>query len=375
MKRLVSLAALLALGSSSVVTGQAFTVSGAGGSVPDRPFGSGPLWNEAPNWSAFTSTVSVPAPVASITHVVLVGFNHDAKHEVHAFLTNPAGTRFNVIVRPGFDGASNDYGDFLSGNYDIVQSGGSGVWGCCQTDISPGIYDQYLSPPGGGWTNTTTFPISNTPLNAITGGAGTWSLTIYDWESEQIGLLPPSQLNGWQLQGQFLTGPPPPVPICSPGNDGIIACPCGNFPSGPGRGCNNSSNTGGAFLIVTGVASVSADTIQFITGDEKPVALSIVLQGDEEIGAGLTFGDGVRCAGENLKRMYTKNAVGGSITAPTGSELSVTARSAQLGAPILPGVERRYQVMYRDPAPLFGCPGPSGSRFNITAGIRLPWGF
>jgi hypothetical protein len=86
------------------------------------------------------------------------------------------------------------------------------------------------------------------------------------------------------------------------------------------------------------------------------------------------FGDGVRCVGENLKRLYVKSAVGGSIIAPAGSDPSVTARSAALGHPIVAGVERRYQVYYRDPL-LFACPSPGGSSFNITVGMRVPWVF
>ena len=76
--------------------------------------------------------------------------------------------------------------------------------------------------------------------------------------------------------------------------------------------------------------------------------------------------------GENLKRLYVKNAVGGSIVAPTGSDPSVSARSAALGSPIVPGVERRYQVYYRDPLN-FACPSPGGARFNISVGLRIPW--
>ena len=68
----------------------------------------------------------------------------------------------------------------------------------------------------------------------------------------------------------------PMTSLCEPGSSGVIACPCSNPPSGPGRGCDNSSSTGGANLSASGVASLSADTLVFTTSDEKPTAVSIV---------------------------------------------------------------------------------------------------
>ena len=63
--KFVSLTTLFAVGLSAVASSQTFSVSGAGGSVPDRPFISFPAWNEAPDWPAFTSTVDVTDPVAA----------------------------------------------------------------------------------------------------------------------------------------------------------------------------------------------------------------------------------------------------------------------------------------------------------------------
>jgi hypothetical protein len=68
-----------------------------------------------------------------------------------------------------------------------------------------------------------------------------------------------------------------------------------------------------------------------------------------------------------------RSAVGGVVTAPTGAEPSVSARSAALGNAI--GVEgtRYYQVYYRDPIPGF-CPNPPGNTFNVSNGLRVVWG-
>jgi Tol biopolymer transport system component len=158
---------------------------------------------------------------------------------------------------------------------------------------------------------------------------------------------------------------------CEPGTGGVIACPCANPPSGAGRGCDNSSGTGGASLAAAGAAQLSSDTLVFTTSGEKPTATSIVLQGTSAIPSGVIFGQGVRCASGALKRLYVHNAVGGSIRAPVGADLSVSARSAQLGDPIAAGSSRYYGVYYRDPTVLGGC--PATSTFNVTQGGAVAW--
>lgn len=149
------------------------------------------------------------------------------------------------------------------------------------------------------------------------------------------------------------------------------ACPCGNG-GAAGRGCENSAGTGGALLSSTGVASVSADTVQLDSSGELPSALSIFLQGDVAV-APVAFGDGLRCAGGNLKRLYVKNAVGGTAVAPEPGDASVSARSAELGDPVALGSVRILQVYYRDPSPTF-CPSPAGETFNASSALSVAWG-
>jgi choice-of-anchor B domain-containing protein len=148
-------------------------------------------------------------------------------------------------------------------------------------------------------------------------------------------------------------------------------CPCGNSGS-PGQGCENSSFTGGALLTSTGNPSLSADTLVLTSSGERPAAFSIFLQGDLDISPS-PYGDGLRCTGGNLKRLYMRNASGGTVTAPQGGDLSMSARSAALGDPIPANGMRSYQVYYRDPIPSF-CPNPPGSTFNISNGMRVAWG-
>jgi Tol biopolymer transport system component len=150
--------------------------------------------------------------------------------------------------------------------------------------------------------------------------------------------------------------------------DGSLAtaCPCANVGQ-TGRGCDNSAATGGAALQPTGVTS--PDTVRLNATGELPSALSIFLQGDASNASGVVFGDGVRCTAGALKRLYVKNASSGAVSAPQPGDLSITARSAQLGDTIHPGDTRYYQVYYRDPSAAF-CPPQT---FNVTNAVRIGW--
>jgi hypothetical protein len=106
---------------------------------------------------------------------------------------------------------------------------------------------------------------------------------------------------------------------------------------------------------------------------ELPNALSVFSQGNALTAptAGLVFGQGVRCAGGSLKRLYTKNASLGVASAPTGAELNVHTRSAALGDVIPAGSSRYYYVYYRQPTVLGGC--PMASTFNSTQTQMAIW--
>ena len=165
------------------------------------------------------------------------------------------------------------------------------------------------------------------------------------------------------------TPPAPGASLCEPGSSGVRACPCANPPGGPGRGCDNSSASGGAALAASGVASLGADTVVLATSGELPTSLSIVLQGDALVAGGAPFGEGVRCAGGALRRLHAEHAVGGGIVHPDGGEPALSASSAALGDPIAPGSSRWYQVYYRDP--FLPCAGEPN--FNATQALRIDW--
>ena len=165
----------------------------------------------------------------------------------------------------------------------------------------------------------------------------------------------------------------PATYLCDPGSGGTIACPCANPPAGAGRGCNNSSNTGGATLNALGTNSLAAPTLHFSTAGEKPTATSVLLQGSAANAGGLVFGQGVRCAAGSLKRLFVRQASGGSVTLPNfaAGDSDIPARAAQLGSPIGAGQTCWYLVYYRDPIVLGGC--PAASTFNGTNTAQVTW--
>lgn len=161
--------------------------------------------------------------------------------------------------------------------------------------------------------------------------------------------------------------------FCSPGTyfDQVLPCPCGNPSPYPGTGCNNSTNTGGAVLTATGTASLASDTVSFTANYETPNGLSIFMQGNAPIFEGIAFGQGVRCVGGALRRLYTHAAPGGFVSAPVGTDASVHARSAALGDAIGAGSARYYFVFYRDAVVLGGC--SPALTFNTTQSGSLIW--
>jgi hypothetical protein len=155
------------------------------------------------------------------------------------------------------------------------------------------------------------------------------------------------------------------------GSTGVL-CPCSNPSSGPQRGCDNSFATGGARLLSTGIAQVGTDTLVFNTLQQAPNGTTILLQGTTQLANAAPFGMGLRCVGGSLKRLYVKSPGGtGGIVAPTGTDLSVSDRSAALGDAIVAGQHRYYMAYYRDPVVVGGC--SALSTFNATNAMDVTW--
>jgi len=161
--------------------------------------------------------------------------------------------------------------------------------------------------------------------------------------------------------------------LCIPGTAGIVACPCQNPPASLDRGCDNSAATGGASMSASGGAFLSSDTLIFTSSGEPSTAASLLFQGTISSVTGATYGQGVRCAGGALRRLYSKAAAAGETRMPDriGGDRSVSAQSAAKGEVIQSGQSRWYFVAYRDPVVLGGW--SAASTFNATQVGRVDW--
>jgi hypothetical protein len=158
-------------------------------------------------------------------------------------------------------------------------------------------------------------------------------------------------------------------PFCFGDGTGSVACPCNNL-GASGRGCANSQNPAGALLAASG--TTVPDTLTLTSSGELGNAFSILLQGNQQLSTPVLFGDGLRCVGGTLKRLYLHSASGGVVVFPPSGALSISAQSAALGDPIAPGSMRSYQVYYRDSSLSF-CPAPSGNTWNVGNAQRVIW--
>jgi len=173
---------------------------------------------------------------------------------------------------------------------------------------------------------------------------------------------------GWLVDDVVVRTVPEAFPTSCFG-DGIVAgCPC-NHSGLTGHGCMNSANTGGAVLTVSG--TTHPDTILLQASDEPPSALTIFLQGNASV-TPVAFGDGLRCAGGTLRRLYVKNASSGVALAPALGDPTVSQRAAALGDLLDPGSRRYYQTYYRDPYTSY-CPPPQGANFNSSTMRKITW--
>jgi hypothetical protein len=236
---------------------------------------------------------------------------------------------------------------------------------------NPGIAYWY----GSGWSSLNPGVDGATPPSSET---VVWKVAVFD--EDDAGPLPPTLFVG----GDFTTAGTLPsatlarLPTCSTpivsfcaGDGTTHACPCNNS-GATGHGCANSANGAGAILTASGDTGVSGDSVALVSSGETGSVTSVFLQGSTAV-APVLYGDGLRCVGGSLKRLYIKTASAGVVTAPVASDLRITTRSASLGDPLLAGYVRQYQVYYRDSSPTF-CPLPSGSTFNISNGLKIVWG-
>jgi hypothetical protein len=161
-------------------------------------------------------------------------------------------------------------------------------------------------------------------------------------------------------------GATPFTAFCAGDGSLATACPCGNTGM-IGHGCENSVGTRGALLTAAG--NTSPDTVVLTSSSERATAFTLFVQGNAVNSAGISYGDGLRCVTGSLKRIGSKNAVGGTASYPGPGDPSISSRSAALGDPLSPGMTRYYQAYYRDPTASF-CPPQT---FNVSSGEIVVW--
>ena len=156
------------------------------------------------------------------------------------------------------------------------------------------------------------------------------------------------------------------TPYCA-GDGTATACPCGNLGTS-GRGCRNSTSSGGARLAAGGGASVAADTLVLYATGLLPNANAILLQGElqKNGGLGAVLGDGLSCVAGNVIRLDVQTASAGNVS--WGAGVSGSGPIGTQGVIPAAGATRHYQVFYRDLASY--C---SAQTFNLSNGLTVVW--
>jgi plastocyanin len=160
----------------------------------------------------------------------------------------------------------------------------------------------------------------------------------------------------------IVADPPPGTEFCA-GDGSATACPCNNN-STVKTGCLNSLLRG-ARLRASGVASVTNDTLGLsVTGVPEGNSL-LFFQGTTQVngGAGVVFGDGLRCAGGTTKRIAMSAISFGVSHYPQAGDPLISVKGGATAGAVL-----AYQVFYRDPPSM--C---TSARFNTSDGYAVTW--
>jgi hypothetical protein len=148
------------------------------------------------------------------------------------------------------------------------------------------------------------------------------------------------------------------------GDGSGTACPCMNN-GAAGNGCRNSAVMAGANLVGAGTPSLMSPA-HVLTATGMPANKPCFFyQGTSQQsgGAGIVFGDGLRCAGGVPVLLGYKTTTGGMASFPSGMDPQIPV----VGGIMAPGT-RTYQVTYYDTA-VFCTPNV----FNHTNGVEIVW--
>ena len=156
--------------------------------------------------------------------------------------------------------------------------------------------------------------------------------------------------------------------FCNANGVGGVPCPCGNdnddflFESG----CANSS-TQGAVLMAEGAPTAGGNDLSLVAVRLVPNLPMLFFQGENAIngGMGVTFGDGLRCVGLNVKRLIVLTSDGdGAVNSQNDGALDVAATGGAVAGDTL-----HYQAWYRQDS----AGAPCGNSHNLTNGLTITW--
>jgi hypothetical protein len=208
----------------------------------------------------------------------------------------------------------------------------------------------YSFATGGTWVDSTT-PVGG--LNLIGGTSAYVGFTSGAGTAREF-----RDIQGWIWSSPCSSA----TSFCSGDGTGT-ACPCGNS-GAAGNGCASSLNASGANLAATGVPSIASDSF-VLHGSGMPNSNVLYFQGtlQQNGGVGSVFGDGLRCAGGQVVRLWTKTNAGGASQAPDTGDQPISIQGLNVA-----GNVRTYQAWYRNSAAF--CT-PDG--WNLTNGVATTW--
>jgi hypothetical protein len=151
-------------------------------------------------------------------------------------------------------------------------------------------------------------------------------------------------------------------PYWCAGNQGV--CPCGNENDGSNgaAGCRNGSHAGGGALTAGGSGSMALSDLVLIGSGLPAGAAGVFFQGNLALnnGQGYLFGDGLRCAGQAVRRL--------EIVVADAAGVAASSVPVATAGGVASGVTRYYQLWYSDAAG-----SPCGLGFNTTNAISVNW--
>ena len=157
----------------------------------------------------------------------------------------------------------------------------------------------------------------------------------------------------------------PAVAYCF-GDNGLGVCPCGNDNDGsvPRSGCANGVFASGGHLAGAGFASAANDTLVLVATHLEPHNSGLFFQADNALSPGVLWGDGLRCAGGNVKRLQV-------LFADENGSATTTIDIFDTAGNIVAGDKKCYQCWYRN---VVDPPCGSGvNDFNATNGLVVSW--